>query len=96
MEEKNVANNAENNQELIEKLNACNALISRLEKQNSMLTSKIKELNVFSVYKRLDYLLEVVKHSEKFSPEFAGSCLEEFEKMMTLVENGENGNEEVQ
>lgn len=54
----------------------------------------LKELNMTNAFKRLDYLFEVVKLSEKFNDaDFVGDCIEEIKASINAPaeDNAEEG-----
>lgn len=72
-----------------EQLNdACN----QLWQQNRQLIQKNKELEMFAMNKRLDYLFKVLEHSKEFSSDFVVSCVNEIEEAMTIPQNTEDTN----
>lgn len=72
-----------------EQLNdACN----QLWQQNRQLIQKNKELEMFAMNKRLDYLFKVLEHSKEFSSGFVVSCVNEIEEAMTIPQNTEDTN----
>lgn len=82
MEEQKKKKNDTKQQKLTyEQLNdACNQLLQ----QNQQLGKRVKELEQFSMFKRLDYLFEVVKIKDVFSVDFVGDCVKEIEEAMTV------------
>lgn len=72
-----------------EQLNdACN----QLWQQNRQLVQKNKELEMFAMNKRLDYLFKVLEHSKEFSSDFIINCVNEVEEAMTIPQNTEDTN----
>lgn len=66
-----------------EQLNdACNQLVI----QNSKLKKRCQELESFNMFKRLDYLFEVLDHANKFDNEFVNSCAEEIKAAIIIPE----------
>lgn len=74
-----------------EQLNdACN----QLWQQNQQLIKKCRELEQFSMFRRLDYLFKVLEHSSVFDSNFLVSCAEEIKEAMTIPENTEEPKEQ--
>ena len=74
-------------------------LVSQLQQQNKFLIEQIQKNNDASFYKRLDYLFEVIKASDKFDSvddSFVNKCISEEVGVMTIPEvDGESdGNSE--
>ena len=61
-----------------------------LKEQCSKLIQEVQKLSDFSMFKRLDYLFEVVKSSDKFPAEFVSACVDEIVATMTLPPAEEN------
>lgn len=47
----------------------------------------MESMNMANTFKRADYLLEVIKNSDKFNSEFVVACTEEFESFITIKES---------
>ncbi len=56
----------------------------RISEQNKELYSKLQELNITNMFKRLDYLFKVVENKSAFDAAFTKRCVAEIESMMTL------------
>lgn len=58
------------------------------QKQVQLLNNRINEISNFSVFKRLDYLFEVVKNASAFDidQDFVVSCKREIIDIMTIKE----------
>lgn len=66
----------------------------QLQQQNQKLVQIINENNLNSLYKRLDYLFEIINGDNKFLPEdFKKKCAEEIEKLMAAPEQEEESKE---
>lgn len=61
----------------------------QLSEQNRQLFAKLQELNMANVFKRLDYLFEVVENGNMFKPDFLEKCVAEVESLMTVPEQEE-------
>ena len=58
--------------------------ISRqLSIQSQRLTARVKELEDFWMFRRLDYLFKVLENGINFSEEFLASCVEEIQNLMS-------------
>jgi len=66
----------------------------QLYQQNQELMKRLQQVDTASMFKRLDYLFEVVKNSSAFNSDFVVTCVEEIQEAMTIppVETGENTN----
>ena len=74
-----------------EELNdACN----QLWQQNKQLIKRNKELEIFAMNKRLDYLFKVLELSNQFSSDFVGNCSSEIEQAMTIPQDIEEHKKE--
>ena len=65
----------------------------QLSEQVRQLYAKLQEANMINIFKRLDYLFKVVKHSSKFDIEFLEKCISEIQEILTIPENKEETNE---
>lgn len=75
--------------------NACNQLFQ----QNQYLSKQLKELNTYNMFKRLDYLFDVIKNADTFinfgNEDFVNSCVQEIKEALTINEdNVKDSNEE--
>lgn len=61
----------------------------QLSEQNRQMFAKIQELNMASVFKRLDYLFKVVENGRMFKQDFFEKCIAEIESIMTVPEQEE-------
>jgi hypothetical protein len=59
-----------------------------------VLYNKLREANMHNVFKRLDYLFEVVKLKDTFNSDFYIKCTEEIENLMSIPEAKETDKEE--
>ena len=74
-----------------EQLNdACN----QLWQQNKQLVARNRELETFTMNKRLDYLFKVLELSNQFSSDFVGNCSSEIEQAMTIPQDIEEHKKE--
>lgn len=74
-----------------EQLNdACNQLLQ----QNRQLAVRNRELEQFTMNKRLDYLFKVVENSSKFNGSFVADCVNEIEEVMTIPQDKDEHKEE--
>lgn len=65
----------------------------QLSEQARQLHAKLQEANMENIFKRLDYLFEVVKNSLAFDEKFVEECTKEIVNWLTLPEK-ENTEEE--
>ena len=79
-QKKNVVNKEKMSYEQLE--NAAH----QLSEQNRQLFTKLQEVNLANVFKRLDYLFKVVENGHMFKQEFLDKCLTEIEELMTIPE----------
>lgn len=61
----------------------------QLSEQNRQLFAKLQELNMASIFKRLDYLFKVVENGHMFKQDFLEKCIAEVESLMTVPEQEE-------
>lgn len=78
-------------EEKVEKVQEAKPSYEQLEKEvaglksmNSQLIMQLQQMNMGNLFKRLDYLFQVIKFREAFNPEFADKCIKEVEGHMTL------------
>ena len=83
--------------------NQLNNACSQLFQQNQYLTKQLKELSAYNMFKRLDYLFEVIKNPDIFSKydvddKFVGACVKEIMNALTVnndaVENNNSSKDE--
>jgi hypothetical protein len=94
MEEKKLnpqenASAQDNNQKLTyEQLNeAC----SQLYQQNQNLLKQLQQANMVNMFKRLDYLFQVLKYSTLFEEGFVSNCINEIQDAMTIQQEEKEG-----
>ena len=63
-----------------------NDMAMQLSQQNQQLYAQLQRVNMNNMFRRLDYLFEVVKNGAMFSPEFLDNCIQEIEETMTITE----------
>lgn len=66
----------------------------QLSEQNRQLFTKLQELNMANVFKRLDYLFKVVENWSSFKNAFFEKCVAEIEDLMTVPEQEEKSETE--
>lgn len=69
-------------------------IAGQLQQQNMQMRKALSELNYENMFKRLDYLFEVVKVPHMFSDEFVSKCTEEIQNMLTIPEKDREDNSE--
>lgn len=69
-------------------------IAGQLQQQNMQMRKALNELNYENMFKRLDYLFEVVKVPHMFSDEFVSKCTEEIQNMLTIPEKDKEDNSE--
>lgn len=78
--------------------NVCHQLSAQsqqLNVQNQQLKAMVNEANLTNLYKRLDYLFEVINRDNKYlSDTFKNKCAEEIEMLMATPEDSESQKEE--
>lgn len=78
--------------------NVCHQLSTQsqqLNAQNQQLKAMVNEANLTNLYKRLDYLFEVINRDNKYlSDTFKNKCAEEIEMLMATPEDSESQKEE--
>lgn len=94
MEEKKLnpqenASAQDNNQKLTyEQLNeAC----SQLYQQNQNLLKQLQQANMMNMFKRLDYLFQVLKYNTLFEEGFVSNCINEIQDAMTIQQEEKEG-----
>lgn len=68
-------------------------IATQLSEQVQRLSAALQESNKTNIFKRLDYLFEVLSHKDSFGIEFLANCSKEIEDIMTIPE-AEEKNEE--
>ena len=81
--EKTVKLESENRKLSYEELND---MARQLSQQNQQLYAQLQRINMNNMFRRLDYLFEVVKNGAVFSPEFLDNCVQEIEESLTITE----------
>lgn len=61
----------------------------QLSEQNRQLYTKLQELNMVNIFKRLDYLFKVIENGHVFNQDFLEKCIAEIESLMTVPEQEE-------
>ena len=78
--------------------NVCHQLSAQsqqLNVQNQQLKAMVNEANLTNLYKRLDYLFEVINRDNKYlSGTFKNKCAEEIEMLMATPEDSESQKKE--
>lgn len=69
-------------------------IAGQLQQQNMQMRKALSELNYENMFKRLDYLFEVIKVPHMFNDEFVGKCAEEIQNMLTIPEKDKEDNSE--
>lgn len=69
-------------------------IAGQLQQQNMQMRKALSELNYENMFKRLDYLFEVVKVPHMFNDEFVSKCAEEIQSMLTIPEKDKEDNSE--
>lgn len=69
-------------------------IAGQLQQQNMQMRKALSELNYENMFKRLDYLFEVIKVPHMFRDEFVGKCTEEIQNMLTIPEKDKEDNSE--
>lgn len=59
----------------------------QLFNQNKQLMAQLQEKEMFSLFKRLDYLFLVLKNKECFSSDFVGDCVLEITTALSVPED---------
>lgn len=61
----------------------------QLSEQNRQLYTKLQELNMANIFKRLDYLFKVVESGHMFNQDFLEKCIAEVENLMAVSDQEE-------
>ena len=69
-------------------------IAGQLQQQNMQMRKALSELNYENMFKRRDYLFEVIKVPHMFNDEFVGKCAEEIQSMLTIPEKDKEDNSE--
>lgn len=59
----------------------------QLSEQARQLYAELQKANMTNIFKRLDYLFNVVENAHAFSEEFVAKCVAEVEELITVPEN---------
>ena len=57
--------------------------VASLKSMNNQLIMQLQQVNINTLFKRLDYLFKVVEFREAFNKEFVNNCVEEIEIHIT-------------
>ena len=72
-----------------------NDVCSQLYQQNQQLSRQVQQLNMSNMFKRLDYLFQVLNYSSIINdPDFIGDCVSEIKEAMTVRKEEEAKEEE--
>jgi hypothetical protein len=71
-------------------------IASQLSEQNRQLYSQIQAANLNNMFKRLDYLFEVLSHEKLFPQDFTEKCINEVIELLTIPEKQENESKEIE
>ena len=63
--------------------------VSQLQNQNQQLIQRLQEVNNFTMFKRCDYLFEILKNHTMFPEEFVKKCSEEIMAFVIIPEQPE-------
>lgn len=58
----------------------------QLSEQTRQLYTKLQEMNMVNMFKRLDYLFKVAEFSHMFNTEFVTTCTQEIQDLLTIPE----------
>ena len=66
----------------------------QLQMQNRKLIQQVQQMNMTNMFKRLDYLFEVLKAESVIKDaDFINSCVQEIKEALTIVNDGEDKEE---
>lgn len=68
-------------------------IATQLSEQVQRLSAALQESNRTNMFKRLDYLFEVLSHKDCFGIEFIANCSKEIEDIITIPEVEEKNEE---
>lgn len=68
--------------------------VASLKSMNNQLIMQLQQVNINTLFKRLDYLFKVVEFREAFNEEFVNNCVEEIEIHITPPK--EEGDKEIE
>lgn len=67
-----------------------NDVCSQLYQQNQQLSRQLQQLNMSNMFKRLDYLFQVLNYSSIIKdPDFINNCISEIKEAMTIKNEAE-------
>lgn len=66
----------------------------QLSEQNRELYTKLQQMDMINIFKRLDYLFKVIENQTKFNKKFVDKSKEEIETLMTIPDKEETDNKE--
>lgn len=69
--------------------------VASLKSMNNQLIMQLQQVNINTLFKRLDYLFKVVEFREAFNKEFVNNCVEEIEIHITPPKE-EEGDKEIE
>lgn len=61
-----------------------NKICAQLSQENQYLVNQIQKANMGNMFRRLDYLFEVIKNASMFDADFVDSCVAEIKEAMTV------------
>jgi hypothetical protein len=61
----------------------------QLSEQARKLYTRVQQLEMTNLFKRLDYLFKIVENKVSFSIDFVDKCVSEIQSIMTVSENKE-------
>lgn len=67
--------------------------VASLKSMNNQLIMQLQQVNINTLFKRLDYLFKVVEFREAFNEEFVNNCVEEIEIHITPPKEEEGDKE---
>lgn len=67
--------------------------VASLKSMNNQLIMQLQQVNISTLFKRLDYLFKVVEFREAFNKEFVNNCVEEIEIHITPPKEEEGDKE---
>ena len=67
--------------------------VASLKSMNNQLIMQLQQVNINTLFKRLDYLFKVVEFREAFNKEFVNNCVEEIEIHITPPKEEEEDKE---
>lgn len=58
----------------------------QLYNQNKTLIEQVKQKDMFNIFKRMDYLFQVLRYKDCFNNTFVETCAEEIQNALTVAE----------